>query len=357
MKRFLGLGTLAAILALTPWSSAYVTYGPPPPKWGGGSPGTSSGGNIDWMFHEAGTPDMAGGPLTKDGEWTVLVNALQDWETATSGNLDLRYTGTTTLPSATGDANHIASWTESGWGFGSSAIGVCSFDYTGAVMTDADVAFNGENFTWTDTVLMRKVALHEFGHAIGFAHETDTVGGVPISAGGVPISIMYPSVSSLTDLQPDDVSGAVFLYGTGAGSDGIDEAAPPPPPPPPSEPAPQLPQEQPTRGGGTTPPPASGGSSKKKSSYTSDDDDDYGGGLKGKYRRYKDKYCVVATAAEGSENASRVDVLRAFRDRSLRGSATGSGAIGTYENAAAPVAQVVKKSEVLRALVRGALSR
>ena len=79
--------------------------------------------------------------------------------------------------------------------------------------------------------------------------------------------------------------------------------------------------------------------------------------MKGKYRRYKDKYCVVATAACGSENASRVDALRAMRDRSLRGTAVGASAVGTYENAAAPLAQVVKKSEVLRALVRGALSR
>lgn len=64
------------------------------------------------------------------------------------------------------------------------------------------------------------------------------------------------------------------------------------------------------------------------------------------------KYCIVATASYGSEDASRVDALRAMRDRVLRPSPAGARAVATYENAAAPVAREIGKSEVLRALAR-----
>lgn len=355
MKRFFGISTLAVILTMAPGLSGYVLYDTPPPKWGGGAAGTSSGGDIDWMFDAAGTPDMAGGPATKDGEWTLLIACLQDWESATSGNLDLRYVGTTSAAIVTGDANHIARWEYTSFpSFGGSVpsgvIGICTFDYTLSVMNDADVEFNGPGFDWSIASNIRKVALHEFGHAFGFAHETDTVGGVPISAGGVPISIMYPSVGSLSDLQPDDVSGAVFLYGSGGGTDGIDELAVPPEPPYTRS----LPRTYPPP---AEQPPATDGSWKvgqrSHHSQSNNDDDNDGKGL----TRLKNKYCVVATAACGSEDVSRVDKLRAMRDRSLRSTPSGSNAVSTYENAAAPVAQVVKQSEVLRALVRGALSR
>lgn len=352
MKRFFGFATLSAVLSMAPGLSGYQFYDTPPPKWGGGSAGTSSGGNIDWLFDAAGTPDMAGGPLTADGEYTILIGCLQDWESATAGNLDLRYIGTTSAAISTGDGNHIARWEDVSFPsfptgpLPGGVIGICTFDYTGSFMNDADVEFNGVGFTWSDPVLMKKVALHEFGHAFAFAHESATVGGVPISAGGVPVSIMYPSVSSVTDLTTDDQAGAVALYGTGTGTDGIVETAPPPPPPPFSHPPRRSDPVDPS---GTRSP---NFKSDNDETYSSDSED-YGRGL----RRYKNKYCVVATAASGSENASRVDALRALRDRSLQATRTGARVIGTYESTAAPLAQVVKQSEVLRALVRGALSR
>ncbi|NUN51000.1 MAG: hypothetical protein HUU15_19515 [Candidatus Brocadiae bacterium] len=84
-----------------------------------------------------------------------------------------------------------------------------------------------------------------------------------------------------------------------------------------------------------------------------DDDDDDGSWL----RRKRRKYCIVATAAHGSGDAARVDQIRALRDRALLGTESGGAFVGTYENAAAPVAQVIAGSDVLRALVREALGR
>ncbi|KAF0246405.1 MAG: hypothetical protein FD180_763 [Planctomycetota bacterium] len=64
------------------------------------------------------------------------------------------------------------------------------------------------------------------------------------------------------------------------------------------------------------------------------------------------KYCVVATASFGSPDQTRVAALREMRDRVLNPLPSGALAVATYENAAAPVAREVGKSEVLRALMR-----
>jgi len=345
MRRLFLLSAVAAgSLVLCPRdTSSYVLYGAGA-KWGGGALGTTSGGDVNWMFHEAGTPDMAGGPLTSDGEYSVLVSCLLEWEDATGGNLDLQYTGTTTLTPVTGDTNHIAYWMESGWTWGSSAIGLCSFDYSGTTMNDADVFFNGQNFTWTDSTLMRKVALHEFGHAIGLGHETTNP------------AIMQPVVGSSSTLLADDIAGARALYGLGGGGDGVTAVPPPPPPPPDPNPGPDpggfegTPTPPPSGGGG-----GGGGSSSSQGVDWSDDGPHREGGVVGFYRHYRNKYCIVATAAFGSPDASRINILRDMRDRSLRATESGGRFVSLYENAAAPGAQVVKKSEVLRALVRRVL--
>lgn len=67
------------------------------------------------------------------------------------------------------------------------------------------------------------------------------------------------------------------------------------------------------------------------------------------------KYCIVATAAHGSADASTVSQLRAFRDRVLRSSAVGQDAVAFYERSAAPIARVTAGSEVLRAVLRSVL--
>ncbi|MCE9584680.1 MAG: hypothetical protein K8T20_19485 [Planctomycetes bacterium] len=79
------------------------------------------------------------------------------------------------------------------------------------------------------------------------------------------------------------------------------------------------------------------------------------GSSRGNSSSKANKYCVVATASFGSADQSPVAALRAFRDRVLRPLPAGQCAVGTYENAAAPVAREIGKSEVLRGLLRGLL--
>lgn len=101
-----------------------------------------------------------------------------------------------------------------GEGFGDDTLAVTvvtysSEDYT--IETEADVVFNtaqtfnsyrgpkrGNSFDF------HRVALHEFGHVLGLAHVYNEPPGQ---------ALMEPYIGNLDHLAPDDIAGAVFLYG------------------------------------------------------------------------------------------------------------------------------------------------
>ncbi|NUN50318.1 MAG: matrixin family metalloprotease, partial [Candidatus Brocadiae bacterium] len=225
MKPLLRVAAVLAVATalLLPYrnAGAYAHFGGQP-KWGGAPVASGSGGNVTYHFNVVGTPDMPGGPATLDGEWTVLTDALNDWEVATGGNLDFEYGGTTTNTLSSGDGTNTTWWNEAS----AAPSGVLATAYTstsGGTIITADVVFDADDHTWSSVPLMRHVALHEYGHTLGMAHST------------VSPSIMYFSVGSpLAGLQADDIAGAIALYGDGGGpGDGVTGGPPPPPPPPP----------------------------------------------------------------------------------------------------------------------------
>jgi hypothetical protein len=65
--------------------------------------------------------------------------------------------------------------------------------------------------------------------------------------------------------------------------------------------------------------------------------------------------CFIATAAYGSKLANDVEVLRAFRDMTLRSTVFGELAVETYYTFGPEVAGIIGESELLRATTRGAL--
>lgn len=107
-----------------------------------------------------------------------------------------------------------------GAGFGD-AIEVtltCSSDQTGAmantaVLVDNNVLWNAYDgnvrFTINGQVVydIRRVLLHELGHALGLDH--------PDTHGQQVAAVMNSHVSNLDRLQPDDISGIFSLYGGG----------------------------------------------------------------------------------------------------------------------------------------------
>ena len=66
--------------------------------------------------------------------------------------------------------------------------------------------------------------------------------------------------------------------------------------------------------------------------------------------------CFIATAAYGTPYDSKIDVLRNWRDDSLKSSSIGRMFIRNYYFFSPPVASIVAKSVILRGIVRFVLS-
>jgi hypothetical protein len=63
-------------------------------------------------------------------------------------------------------------------------------------------------------------------------------------------------------------------------------------------------------------------------------------------------YCFIATVAYGTETATELDILRDFRDRVLLKNALGSRFVEAYYEFSPPVADLIARNDVLRAVVR-----
>lgn len=63
-------------------------------------------------------------------------------------------------------------------------------------------------------------------------------------------------------------------------------------------------------------------------------------------------YCFIATAAYGTEAGSQLNTLREFRDKVLLKSAMGSRFVDAYYRLSPPVADLISRSDFLRAAVR-----
>ena len=62
--------------------------------------------------------------------------------------------------------------------------------------------------------------------------------------------------------------------------------------------------------------------------------------------------CFIATASYGTPYAKEIDILRAFRDNSLEPKPIGRMFVETYYKTSPPIANIIAKSEKLRASVR-----
>ena len=124
-----------------------------------------------------------------------------------------------TTPRGDGDGvNHV--WfdsTQFGRSFGSSTLAVCYYWFAGTRRVEADTTFNTA-FSWNSyrgplrngVQDFRRVAIHEFGHALGLLH--------PDEAGQNVSAIMNSIVSNIDNLTSDDIAGIQALYGAGVSS-------------------------------------------------------------------------------------------------------------------------------------------
>ena len=185
--------------------------------------------HVPMQLHmQVGPPAFPSSPL-QDGStsWNQVVQAAQaDWNQYLSTIL---YTSispaTDAIPTTSNYTNHNdVFWSSSiygdSWGTSGDTLGITILWYdNNRVMIETDILFNNTGginwdsyrgnlqFSPVSKTDLRRIALHELGHALGLDH--------PDQAGQTVAAIMNSVESNTDDLTPDDIAGAKYLYGSG----------------------------------------------------------------------------------------------------------------------------------------------
>lgn len=193
-----------------------------------GRSSTASGYNLNgrhWPFGSAVVMSLqlgnhGQGSLT-DGSLDFNVSAQQAadlWNNQLGSNVRILM-----LPNGSGAGTNLDSMSSVyfdtgylGTDFDSSVLAITAYSARGVapnqIFNQIDVVFNNTIF-WDSyrgglrvpRYDFRRVALHEFGHALGLDHST---------ANAAPKPIMTAIVSDTDDLQPDDLAGMRAIYGS-----------------------------------------------------------------------------------------------------------------------------------------------
>ncbi|HEX7517842.1 MAG TPA: matrixin family metalloprotease [Chthoniobacterales bacterium] len=196
----------AAIVGLSATSRGYVLEGQSWPASTvvvlqlslGNAGRTLQDGNTSWNDAVAPVANM----------WNSNVQRVQVTQVLNSG-----------VPAASGDHLNSVVFANNVFGqpFGGNTLAVTYYRYSGSTMAEADTLFNrAQSFDSYRGPLqfpgpgpaiadIRRVFLHELGHALGLAH--------PDTAGQHVIAVMNSIISNQEVLSDDDIAGGQFIYG------------------------------------------------------------------------------------------------------------------------------------------------
>jgi hypothetical protein len=200
--RFSSLLALLALIgfgSVGPAAKAYV-FEPGNPKW------TQS--SVTWVISLGGTRTLSDGS-TFDQSGTA---ALQTWNQYMQ-SLQLNVVTNDSSPVGKNDGVNSVAFSSSFFGqsFGSNTLAITGYTYYGGSMSEADTLVN-TRWTWDSyrgslrsATDIRRVLIHEIGHALGLDH--------PDQAGQHVTAIMNSVVSNVDTAVTDDINGIQALYG------------------------------------------------------------------------------------------------------------------------------------------------
>jgi hypothetical protein len=202
------LATIAAVFLLTDAGSAYRASGR---RW--------AAGTVTMHLQQGST---SGSLIDGSRDWnTVTEGALATWNSYLNG-LSFRVQRDSTSANSGGNGINNVVWGDDVYGdpFGDSTLAITLSRYrvSDNRFVETDVVFNTK-FSWNsyrgntrradgggNLIDIRRVALHEFGHALGLDHPDDH--GQSVSA------IMNSRIGNTDSLQSDDTNGVQSIYGS-----------------------------------------------------------------------------------------------------------------------------------------------